>query len=130
MYKILILLMCLFLAGCGDRIQGDSSDLEKYPWVATFALEGKNFSKVEHNLDTGRYAFSFRSDLSPEEYFSAVDDCASQKGWVVSGANIDSRNFERPSTVFAAAEGKETVSLEYKDEGEIFLEYWPNVTAD
>ena len=130
MYKTVIFMTCLSLVGCGDRIQNDSSDLGKYPWVATFTPKGKDFSRGEHNLDTGRYTFSFRSDLSSTEFFSSVDEQACLKGWVAIKANGCSKSFERASTVFPAANGNDIVSLEYKDGGKILLEYRPNVTAD
>ena len=130
MHKILTLVACCLFVGCGDRIQSDLSDLEKYPWVATFTLGGREFSKIEHNLDTGRYAFSFRSDYPADEYFSIVDVHAKKQGWVIARTSGCAKRFERPSTIFPAATGKDLVSIEYRDGGRIILEYRPNVMAD
>jgi len=58
-----------------------------------------------------------------------VNDHADKDGWVFIGGER-SKKFERPSTLFPTAKGKDIVSIEYKDGGEIILEFRPNVTAD
>jgi len=129
MCRLLTLLICLLFVGCGDNIQTDARDLEKYPWVSTFTIGGQNFSRITHNLDTGRFTFSFRSKDLVNDFLSMVNDRANKDGWALVGGGR-SKTFERPSTVFPAAKGKDIVSIEYKDGGEIVLEFRPNVTTD
>ena len=126
MYKLLMLLICVFLLGCGDHIQSDPCDLAKYPWVNTFTIGGADFSRIKHNLDTGHYEFSFRSKYSARDYFPMVDVSAREDNWILVGGDARSKKFERPSTIFPAAKGKDIVSIEYKDGGEIVLEFQPN----
>ena len=129
MCRFLTLLICLLLVGCGDNIQSDSQELEKCPWVKTFTIGGQDFSRITHNLDTGRYSFSFRSKYQVNDFFSMVNDHASKDQWIfVRGEH--SKKYERPSALFPAAKGKDIVTIEYKDGGEIVLEFQPNVTDD
>ncbi len=90
------------------------SELSRYPDFQVFLIGRQDFRGIRHMLDSGLYSFSFHTSYqTPEAFFSAVEAAASSAGWARVSAEPLSRQFERKSHSYPAAQHMDRVTLMY-----------------
>lgn len=78
--SICIILM-IFL-GCSDKVNFNLDDVEQHAWMKPFVHSPFSFSG-SHNLDESRIVFSFKTEVTIDEYFKRVDSLAIIDDWSI-----------------------------------------------
>lgn len=110
--KSLLYLSLLLLLACCDRRTPKENELRQYPQLRIFMPGSNDFQGIEHNLDLGKYSFSFRTNYSPiDSFFKVVDKDAVNNEWKIIQKSANDRKYEKQSTIYNAAKGYDIVTL-------------------
>lgn len=99
MRVLMILLISLLTAGCGERIAFTEAKLEEYSELKVFLLD---YRKIEGtiNMDTNDVEVLFETSLEPDDYFSTVEQDAIKEGWKLLFKRSDKSVFYKEVEVY------------------------------